>query len=70
MIHPVQEFREGFRTAGDDILYGIIKDALIPCFIKHLEKFKRQMHLWHVQISFSQLMMQCRVTNLISLILF
>jgi hypothetical protein len=39
VIHPIQEFREGFRTAGDDILYGIIRDALIPGFIKHLEKF-------------------------------
>ena len=38
VIHPIQEFREGFRTAGDDILYGIIRDALIPGFVKHLEK--------------------------------
>ena len=39
VIHPIQEFREGFRTAGDDILYGIIKDAIIPGIIKHLEKY-------------------------------
>ena len=39
VIHPIQEFREGFRVAGDDILYGIIRDAIIPGLVKHLEGF-------------------------------
>ena len=30
VIHPIQEFREGFRVAGDDILSAIINSILIP----------------------------------------
>jgi hypothetical protein len=29
-IKPVQNFREGFRTAGDDILKGVIERAVLP----------------------------------------
>ena len=36
VIYPIQEFREGFRIAGDDILYGVIKEAVLPSISDHL----------------------------------
>ena len=36
VIYPIQEFREGFRIAGDDILYGVIKEAVLPSIADHL----------------------------------
>lgn len=36
VIYPIQEFREGFRIAGDDILYGLIKEAILPGIATHL----------------------------------
>lgn len=38
VIFPIQEFREGFRVAGDDILHGIIRDTIIPSLTLHLKK--------------------------------
>ena len=36
VIHPLQEFREGFRIAGDDIVFALIKDGMLPIFEKFL----------------------------------
>ena len=36
VIVPVQEFREGFRVAGDDILYELVKELIIPAIECHL----------------------------------
>lgn len=36
VIYPVQEFREGFRIAGDDILFSLIREAILPSLAKHL----------------------------------
>ena len=36
VIYPVQEFREGFRIAGDDILFSLIREAILPSIAKHL----------------------------------
>ncbi|WP_435229446.1 virulence factor SrfB [Pseudopelagicola sp. nBUS_20] len=36
VIHPVQEFREGFRVAGDDLLFEIIRGTIFPCITKFL----------------------------------
>jgi hypothetical protein len=38
VLLPIQEFREGFRIAGDEILFGLIKDAIIPSLANHLMK--------------------------------
>lgn len=38
VLHPIQEFREGFRIAGDEILFSVIKDAMIPSIAAHLIK--------------------------------
>ena len=35
-IKPVQNFREGFRTAGDDILKGVVERAVLPTIEAHL----------------------------------
>ena len=35
-IKPVQNFREGFRTAGDDILKGVVERAVLPTIEVHL----------------------------------
>jgi hypothetical protein len=37
VIKPIQEFREGFRIAGDDILFGLIKEVILPSFSEHLK---------------------------------
>ena len=38
VIHPVQEFREGFRVAGDDILFEVIKEMIFPSIVNHLSE--------------------------------
>jgi hypothetical protein len=37
-IKPVQNFREGFRTAGDDILKGVIERAVLPAIEARLSE--------------------------------
>ena len=37
VVKPIQEFREGFRIAGDDILFGLIKEVILPSFSEHLK---------------------------------
>ena len=39
---PVQEFREGFRTAGDDILKAIIEKIILPSILKKSDPSVRQ----------------------------
>ncbi|MCY4291624.1 MAG: virulence factor SrfB [Roseovarius sp.] len=36
VITPVQEFRESFRVAGDDLLQSLIQTQIIPSLEKHL----------------------------------
>ena len=37
-LHPVQNFREGFRIAGDDILKAVIERLVIPAIEEALEQ--------------------------------
>ena len=47
VIHPLQEFREGFRIAGDDIIFALIKDGILPI----IEKFLREEGGQNVDVS-------------------
>lgn len=37
VLHPVQNFREGFRVAGDDLVRNVISNILLPKLLESIE---------------------------------
>ncbi|CAK0774067.1 Virulence protein SrfB [uncultured Gammaproteobacteria bacterium] len=37
MVVPVQDFREGFRLAGDDVIEVVIMRQVLPAIVRHLQ---------------------------------